>query len=178
VNFSVEVESGRLDSALTKLAGQMGNVRPALRPAAERIVRAAREQIDTAGKRSGKPWAARAESTLKSITSTNRKGFTSIGLPGRASDRMFASVGTMGGPDSIYVETDDSVTVGTRVRSKKGFPYAAAFHHGTSRQPARPIYAPTERDVRQIVAVMKKSFRERIEPLGLDYQEGATDIVF
>lgn len=178
MNFTLEVESEKLNAALTKLAGTFSNVRPALRPAAERIVRAAREQIDTAGKRSGKPWAARAESTLKSITSANRKGFTSIGLPGRSSDRMFASVGTMGGPDSVYQETEDGVTVGTKVRSKRGFPYAVAFQRGTGRQPARPIYDPTERDIKEIAAVMKKSFRERIEPLGFDYRENATDIVF
>lgn len=171
VNVSVTVDDSRLNAALTKLSREMGNVRPALKPAAERIIRAAREQIDTAGKRSGRPWAARKESTLKAITSANRGGFRQVGLPGRASDRMFLSVGTMGGPDSIYIETDDSVTVGTRVRSKRGFPYAVAFHRGTSRQPARPIYDPTDRDVREIRSVMRRSFRERIESLGFEYSE-------
>lgn len=178
VNLSVTVDDSKLNAALTGLGRQFANVRPALRPAAERIVRAAREQIDSAGKRSGNPWAARKESTLRDITSANRGGFSKVGLPGRATDRMFLSVGTMGGPDSIYQETDDSVTVGTRVRSRRGFPYPAAFHQGTSRMPARPIYAPTDRDVREIRSVMRRSFRERIEPLGLEYHDDGGEAAF
>lgn len=169
--FRVEVDNTKLNRAIDDLIRIYSDPRPAFRPMAERVVLAAREQIQTAGRRSGRPWAARAASTMRAITSGNRRGFRSVGLPGHATGRMFQSVGTFGGPDSIYREDRDGVTVGTRLRSQHGFPYPVAFHGGTSRQPARPIYDLTERDVREMVAVGKRSFRERIQPLGFEWSE-------
>lgn len=173
VNISVEVDDEKLNRALTRLAGVYADPRPAFRPMAERVVLAAREQINSAGRRSGRPWAPRAASTLKAITSGNRQGFRSVGLPGHATGRMFRGVGTLGGPDSIYREERDGVTIGTSLKSSRGFPYPVAFHAGTSRQPARPIYDLTDRDIREIVAVGKRSFRERVESLGFDYSDSS-----
>lgn len=166
MNLTVTVEDAKLNRALERLAGTFRDPRPAFRPMAERVVKAARAQFDTAGRHSGRPWAPRKESTLKGVTSANRKGFRSVGLPLHATGRLFRSVGTFGGPDSIYREESDSVTVGTSV------PYARHHQTGTRRMPKRAIYDPTERDIREIVAAGKRSFRERIEPLGFDYSDG------
>lgn len=165
MNFSVEVDDAKLNRALEGLARVYSDPRPAFRPMAERVMLAAREQINTAGRRSGRPWAPRAASTMRAVTSGNRRGFRSVGLPLHATGRLFRGVGTFGGPDSIYREERDGVTVGTSV------PYARFHQTGTRRMPQRKIYDLTEKDVREIIAAGKRSFRERIEPLGFEYSE-------
>lgn len=170
MNVTTEVID-HLTPALAKAVRVLEDPQPVLRKLAERVTIAARGEIDTAGRRSGRPWAPRAPSTLKAITSANRQGFSKVGLPGRASDRMLRSVGTMGGPDSILIFTKDSVTVGSRVRSPRGYPYPVAFVFGTSRQPARQIYALTRQDYRDMLADARGSYKERLIPTGLEYSE-------
>jgi phage gpG-like protein len=166
VSLSITVDDVRLNTALERLERVYSDPRPAFRPMAEQVVKMARAQMDSAGRHSGRPWAARAPSTMRSITSANRGGFRSVGLPLHATGRLFRGVGTFGGPDSIYREERDGVTVGTSV------PYARFHQTGTRRMPQRKIYDPTDRDIREIIAAGKRSFRERIEPLGFEYSDG------
>jgi phage gpG-like protein len=165
VNISVEVEDAKLNSALTKLAGQFGNARPALRAGARVMAGAARENIASRGRSSGHPYPPHAPATLRAIASTNRRGVRSAGELLNATGRLLQSVGTFGGPDSIFEETDDSLTIGTRV------PYARFHQTGTRRMPRRPIYVTSPRVVREVGREVRNSYRDGIKPLGFEYSE-------
>jgi len=163
VNAEVVIED-RLTPALDRLRREFGDMRRVFRPMMERVVLASRENINTAGRRSGHPYAARAASTMRSIASANRKGFRSVGLPLHASGRLLRSL-SFGGPDSRYEETDSEATFTILV------PYARFHQMGTRRMPQRRIHDLTDRDVREMRSVARRSFREKIEPLGFEYSE-------
>jgi len=43
-----------------------------------------------------------------------------------------------------YTAAENSVIIGTKVKSEKGFPYPKALEYGTKKMPARPFMEPTK----------------------------------
>jgi phage gpG-like protein len=169
--YSITVEDAGFNKAADGLMRVFGNARPALRAGARVMIGATRENITTRGRSSGHPYRPHAPATLRAIRSVNRSGVRSSGELLNATGRLLRSVGTVGGPDSIFEETDDSVTIGTRV------PYARFHQTGTRRMPQRLIYATSPRVVREVRSAMKAEYRDGLKPLGFDYDDGG-DFVF
>jgi len=171
--LSIEVQGDKqLEIALKGVASDLSDFRRAWRPVSDEVYSIVRAQFATEGGRSGNRWPPRAASTLRNITSTNRRGFKSLGLPLRASDAMFLALTTRGAPSGIYQETEDSLTLGTSL------PYARLHQTGTRRMPARKLYDPTEDDPKRIGRIIQRSFKKPIEDRGFDYKDDGGEIPF
>jgi hypothetical protein len=174
---SLEVKDS-VTRALHGLESDLLNTRRAWRPVSDEIFSIRRAQFNTAGKRGGTPWAPLKVSTVSAIRRANLGGVRHVGLPGRASDRMFLALTTRGAPGGVYEERNDELVMGVDVRSARGFPYPVAFTKGTKFQPPRPVDVFTPGDQKRLASLFMRSFREPIRDRGFDYRDDGGEAAF
>lgn len=165
ISIGVEGEE-KLERALTGVASDFSDLRPSWRPVSDEIYSILRSQFQTEGGRATK-WPRRAESTLDRITSINKRGFSLVGLPLRATDTLFTAVTTRNAPHGIYEEAPDSLTLGTDL------PYAGIHQKGGKKIPQRKIYDLTDNDGKRILSILKRGLVQKIKDRGFDYVETA-----
>lgn len=86
-------------------------------------------------------WAPLAPATVE------RKGSSVIG---RETDAMMEALTSDGAEGALREVLDDELVYGINLRNEDGFAYPVAFHEGTSRQPARPLFDPGGMDLRRL----------------------------
>lgn len=161
--FFVTVEGAqRLESALRGVAANFADLRPAWRPVSDEIYSIIRAQFNTEGTRGSGRWPKRAESTLNRITAINRRGFSVIGLPLRATNALHNSLTTRGGAHGIYIEEPQELTMGTDL------PYFGFHQQGGSKIPQRKIVDLTDADGRRILSIVKRGLMHEIADRGFD----------
>jgi len=144
--------------------------RHAWRAVSDEVYSIERHQFLTLGARgpNGR-WKERSQAYVDRQTSINRKGFKVLNELMRRTDAMFKAVTMRGAPGGIYEETGTSLTLGTSLKSDKGFPYPAAHQTGGKRLPQRKIYDPTERDAARLASILKRGLVKKIADRGFDY---------
>lgn len=75
-----------------------------------------------------------------------RKGSSVIG---RETDAMMEALTSDGAEGALREVLDDELIFGVNLTNEDGFAYPVAFHDGTSRQPARPLFDPAGMDLRR-----------------------------
>jgi hypothetical protein len=91
-------------------------------------------------------WAPLAASTVA------RKGSSVIG---RETDAMMEALTTEGAEGALREVTDDELIFGINLTNEEGFAYPVAFHEGTSRQPARPLFDTSALDLRAFTKMLQ-----------------------
>lgn len=157
--------------ALKGTADDVSDLRHVWRPVSDEIFSLTERQFTSGGRGKSGRWPRHADATKERIASMNRRGFRALGELGRSSDRMFLSLTRRNAPGGVYEEQSDSLTVGTAVRARGGFSYPRAFHGGTSRQPARPVYDLTDADARRLRSIIRRGLVKKIEDRGFDFRE-------
>lgn len=85
-------------------------------------------------------WEPLAASTVE------RKGSSVIG---RETDAMMEALTTEWAEGALREIFDEELVFGISLVNEDGFAYPVAFHDGTSRQPARPLFDPAGMDLRR-----------------------------
>lgn len=85
-------------------------------------------------------WEPLAASTVA------RKGSSVIG---RETDAMMEALTSAGSEGALREIVGDELIFGVNLTSEDGFAYPVAFHDGTARQPARPLFDPAGMDLRR-----------------------------
>lgn len=75
-----------------------------------------------------------------------RKGSSVIG---RETDAMMEALTSDGAEGALREVLDDELIFGVNLTNEDGFAYPVAFHDGTARQPARPLFDPGGMDLRR-----------------------------
>jgi len=177
--ITIEVQGEKqLDIALRGAAKDLSDFRLVALAVSDEIYSIVREQFATEGGRAGRRWPKRTTAYLDSITRTNRKGFKSLGLPLRSSDALFTAVTTRNAPGGIYDATEEGLTLGTNLKSERGYPYPIAHQEGRGNNPVRRIYDLTDEDGKRIGRIITKALKGPIQDRGFDYTEDSGEIPF
>lgn len=182
MNITVEVQGEeRLNKALRGVAADLSDLTPAWRAVSDEIYSIERRQFSTQGARgpAGK-WEKRADSTVARYTAINRRGFAVLNETLRRTDATFKALTTRGAPGGIYDPQPSSLTVGTDLKSPKGFPYPKAHQTGAPRANIRQrkLYDLTDRDAARLLSILKRGLVGKVKDRGFDYVEDFGEAAF
>ncbi len=155
-------EVGGAERLARNFRGAAESVRRLVRDAADEIVDYVRTmraaQITSGGARGGKVYPELKRSTLR---------YKELRYPGKAilrrTDRMFQAA-AVGGPDSGVKVEDDSVEVS--VRLARAVIHQKGFKKGRRQLAAREIDKPTERDLPNLVEIVRREGTRQLERHG------------
>lgn len=163
MNISIEViGEEKLLRELKGVAADVSDLRPSWRPVSDEVYSIVRAQFNTEGARGSGRWQKRAQSTLDRITSINRRGFSVIGLPLRATNAMHNALTSRGGAHGIYIEEPQELTMGTDL------PYANIHQRGGPKIPQRKIFDLTEKDGDRLMSILRRGLTVKIADRGFD----------
>lgn len=168
--ITIQVEGlPRLQAALEGVARDAENLSQTWRAVEDEIYSIEREQFATRGHGS---WEPRKDSTVERYTAMNRRGFSVINEPERATDTLFRAVTTRGAPHGILNEEPQSLTMGFDLA------YGQYQQTGTTRMPQRKIYDLDEGDARRLAQIIKRGLVTKIADRGFDAKADAGAIPF
>lgn len=162
--MELSVEISGLDRMSLDVGALMRNFAAPVRPVAgqieEVIFSAVRAQYASRGRRGphSKEWK-RKPATVERYTAMNRGGFRVLNEPMRRTDALFISETTRGGPHSISITEDDSMTRGTDL------PYGLI-----QQKLGRLQFDPTEGDLLRIKDIIRRGVVKDVDHF-FDYRE-------
>jgi phage gpG-like protein len=162
IRFSAQVDGIQvIDRAFNRVEQHISDFRSMWPAVAGEVYRAIGKAFDTEGTSTaaGK-WQALTPAYAK------RKAVTFPGQPIlRATTDLFESLTNPDAPDAIYLPEKDQLTIGTRD------PKGRAHQRGVGRLPARPIFAFTEQDKRDIQKSIQAGLVQFVRQLGFRVEE-------
>lgn len=168
MRLEIEVEGGeKLSAALSGLAADLSDLRPAWRAISDEVYAIERAQFRSQGARgpAGK-WKERAKSTVDRYSAINRRGFAVLNETLRRTDTLFKAVTLRGAPHGLYEEGPDGLTLGFDLD------YGQIHQKGGRKIPQRKIYDLTEQDARRLVSILKRGLAGKSKDRGFDYVDG------
>lgn len=158
--ISIQVEGAeRLDVALQGVARDAEDLRQAWRPVSDEVYSIIRNQYATRGHGT---WPANKTSTIERYAAMNRRGFSVINEPMRATDKLFIAETTRNAPHGIYIEEAQSLTMGADL------PYGKIHQDRLRKQ-----YDFSDEDAARLAKIIKRGLVVKIADRGFDFVERA-----
>lgn len=158
VKISVDGEAGFFQ-AIGQLEGLVTDWRKVWPLCAEIFYRIELEQFASEGARGGAKWKPLSSGYQKWKT-TNYGDLPILYLSGNMKRSLLGQ-----GPDAIRIETDSSLTLGTRA-NRKGFYYPVAHQRGTPKMAQRKPIDLTRNDYGKFVSRVFRYFNDGVEAVG------------
>jgi hypothetical protein len=111
--------------------------------------------VDLLQEMMGQRFAAEGEGDWEPLAASTvaKKGSSTIG---RETDAMMDALTQEGAEGALREVFDDELIFGVALRNDDGFAYPVAFHDGTSRQPARPLFDTEGLDLRRFTNELQR----------------------
>lgn len=154
VHISLDVFGDQqLDRTLLRFEQRARNFRPVFELLASRFLKINRGQFSSQGGRGSGGWKPLAASTV-----ARKKAQKLDPRILHATLALRKSLTILGTPGQVRVITDDTLTLGTSVKSKKGYPYPAVHQHGSKdgRIPQRRPVEFTDADRKEWVNELQR----------------------